>query len=262
MKAKGLIHLSRMICRMEKMLTQSNGEHFNVFRILNIRRRETRTHTPMLRELLDPNGSHGQGADFLQLFLQECGIQGFDATTAKVREEFHIGKVSESEGGRLDLYLKDRTTNIRIGIENKIDAMEQENQIQRYQNFLHNGYILYLTLNGSEPTSYNPVASSQVSVQCISYAVHITRWLEACHRIASSAPLVRETITQYLHLVKELTNQKPVNIMQQEYVNAALKEQEDLEAFFALCNARSAVTEQIIQDLEKKKSIMSRRNLA
>ena len=257
LRAQHLLGFSRSLCRVEKLLSKRNGENFNIFRVLNIRRYETRTHTPMLRELLDPNGSHGQGSAFLRLFLDRlvlegCDIKDFDAETATVKEEHHLGEKTQTSGGRLDLYLRDRAGVYRIGIENKIDALEQENQIRRYQKFLKNGILLYLTLGGSEPTSYDSNTESSVKVKCISYRNDITAWLEDCQRHAVTSPLVRETITQYLHLIRELTHQNEDNRMSTILAEAALKDQADLQAFFALCNTRKEVEKQIIAKLEKR----------
>jgi PD-(D/E)XK nuclease superfamily len=258
LRAQHLLGFSRSLCRVEKLLSKRNGENFNIFRVLNIRRYETRTHTPMLRELLDPNGSHGQGSAFLRLFLDRCDIKDFDAETATVKQEHHIGEKTQTSGGRLDLYLSDRTGVYQIGIENKIDAFEQENQIRRYQEFLKNGILLYLTLGGSKPTSYDSKTESSVKVKCISYKKHISAWLEDCQRHATTSPLVRETITQYLHLIRELTHQNEDNKMSTIITEAAaLKDQADLQAFFALCNARKEVEKQIIAKLEKQIDLMA-----
>lgn len=250
LRSRQLLGFSRNLRRVDQLLSKRNGEDFNVFRVLNIRRYETRTHTPMLRELLDPQGSHGQGAAFLKLFLQQCGIQEFDAETATVQEEYHIGQISDATGGRIDLFLRDRVGAYRIGIENKIDALEQVNQIQRYQQFLKQGVLLYLTLDGAEPTSYDPSVHEKVEVKSISYKHHIASWLEACRCHAATSPLVRETISQYLHLVRELTHQTENKTMSQAMAEAALRDQEELNAFFALCDARKEVEKRIIEKLE------------
>jgi hypothetical protein len=75
-------------------LLRATGEQFNVFNILGIGHYEVKTHSPMLGELLNPKGRHGQGAMFLRLFLGQFGITDFvaDSETAKLDLEYGIGQ--------------------------------------------------------------------------------------------------------------------------------------------------------------------------
>ena len=249
--AAHFLSFSRNLCRIEALLSRNSGERFSIFRILKIARRETVTHSPMLRELLDPKGSHGQGSAFLCLFLQECGINDtvFQAEGASVEEEFYIGPKTEFSGGRIDLYLQDRRGR-RLAIENKIDGEDQENQLERYRQFLGKGELIYLTLDGRVPSNYSTLHHD--SVRCISYNQHITRWLEACRRHAATVPMVRESLSQYLHLIQELTHQNEDTTMSTELAQAALQKPDDLRAFFAICNARKEVDAQIVAWLDGK----------
>lgn len=45
-------------------IAEVTGENFNIFNVLKISRRETVLHTPLIAELLNPYGSHGQGNVF------------------------------------------------------------------------------------------------------------------------------------------------------------------------------------------------------
>ena len=48
---------------------------FNFFRVMRIHSRENRTHSALLANLLDPNGSHGQGPLFLSVVrLGSCTV--------------------------------------------------------------------------------------------------------------------------------------------------------------------------------------------
>ena len=121
------------------------GETFNVFSILKMEKMETKTHTPFLSELLNPNGKHLKGNIFLNLFLDTIGynklddIQYLNSDNATVKMNHHIGKVILDEGnesgGYIDIYIFD-TNNNSITIENKIDEFtEQPKQIVRYYNY-------------------------------------------------------------------------------------------------------------------------------
>ena len=105
---------------------------FNIFKILGIGRREVSTHSPMLGNLLNPKGSHGQGDAFLRLFVSMLGIADFDTASARLELEYYIGRVTEKSGGRIDIVILDKDGNA-IFIENKIGAGDQKKQLQRYR---------------------------------------------------------------------------------------------------------------------------------
>src|SRR5690349_20393444 len=90
-------------------LARATGKHFNIFQILGIGHLEVKTHSPILGELLDPHGRHGQGAMFLRLFLSQFGISDFDpeSKAAKMDLEYWVGPVTERSGGRIDIVVKD-----------------------------------------------------------------------------------------------------------------------------------------------------------
>jgi len=56
--------------------------NFNVFRLLKFERYEIKLHTRLLRELLNPAGSHGQGNRFLRSFM-ELIVQKLGSDKAK-----------------------------------------------------------------------------------------------------------------------------------------------------------------------------------
>ena len=94
----------------EKM--KESGEGFNVFHILGLSYNEVRTHTAFLADLLNPNGSHGMGEVFLELFLAELeqknhplSFEGFyQKGEMVVDKEKYIGSIDRdyTEGGSLD----------------------------------------------------------------------------------------------------------------------------------------------------------------
>ena len=183
--------------------TGRDGEKFNLFHLLGIGHLEVSTHSPILRDLLDPHGSHGQGVVFLKRFVERLGLPHFDFEKAEVTAEVGIGAVTNESGGRLDLAISDGTTK-QIIIENKIHAAEQANWVSRYLGHAPRAKLVFLTLYGKEPEKMAP-GSRPRNLVCASYREHITDWLQECRKEATTAPLVRESISQYLHLVQELT---------------------------------------------------------
>lgn len=232
-------------------LARATGEHFNIFQILGIGHLEVITHSPILAELLNPKGKHGQGATFLRLFLTQVQIVGFDARTAWVKTEYYVGPKTEKSGGRLDIVVKDGK-GVTILIENKIYAVDQENQMTRYRDFDRNAHLLYLTLRGGEPSNLAETEVDRIQYLCISYATDILAWLKECRKAAACVPNVRETITQYIHLIEELTNQSTTILMSKELIEEIIKAPESLRAFYTLRNAEMAVQTELITRLDAK----------
>jgi len=252
-----LLERTHQANKYQREIELATGENFNLFKILNIRHYEVRTHSPLLGDLLNPKGSHGLGTKFLALFLellkQHAQTQvdpsffaRFNVETARVTLEECLGSKTETTGGRIDILIA--SGKIRIGIENKIYAREQQGQMQRYQNELeHDGILIYLTLDGSEPTSLDEQQKGKVL--CISYANDILNWLKLCRKEASTTPLVRENLTQYIHLIQHLTHQNTSNRMNEDITKSVLSSEDNLRAFFALRNAEQAIKGAIVTKL-------------
>lgn len=185
----------------------SHGELFNVFNILGLESNEVRLHSALLAELLRPNGMSGVRNAFQKAFLAILGLPENYIVDGRVSVELSIGTTTDTEGGRIDIIMEDG--NHAIIIENKIYAQDQPSQLLRYTNFAKDNYphgyrLLYLTLDGKEASDDS---AQGCPYQCISYKNEISKWLEECARISFDRPLVRETIRQYINLIKQLTNQ-------------------------------------------------------
>ena len=217
-RASALLALAKTLRHYESVLCQTSGENFNLFDILGIGHYEVRTHSPMLAELLNPHGSHGQGAVFLKKFLDGLEISDFDVGSARVTTEVNAGGL-----GRLDIVLRDNNQRA-IFIENKIHAGLQDKQLTRYHEHNTEATLLFLTLNGDDPSDWATNSayqeeSFQKVFTPISYRSDIIQWLEACRKEAATAHSVREVITQYIQLIKHLTNQSTSKRMNQEIIN-------------------------------------------
>ena len=192
---------------------RKRGENFNIFSVLGLSTSEVRLHSAFLGELLNPDGDHGLGDGFLKSFVETIINQvdpefEIDTKTCKVSVEYPIGEIPEdyTEGGRIDLLIRDKN-NHAILIENKINAVDQFKQLLRYQNFAKKNslkyVLLYLTLHGKEASEYS--TNNQVDYFRISYKDNIYQWLNHCIGIAALFPRVRETITQYLTNLNQIT---------------------------------------------------------
>lgn len=260
MTPEALLNHCRGAILHQRDLERATGEHFNLFQILGLGHYEVVTHSPLLGDLLNPNGTHGQGSIFLKHFKamlktlprdkREDDLNEFDEKTAKVALEFSLGKRTETDGGRLDILITDAAGR-EIAIENKIHAREQSNWVMRYRNGIQSkAPLIYLTLNGDEPEEVK--GSSANDVLCVSYKTNIIEWLKSCRKEASTVPVVRESLTQYIHLIQRLTHQNTSSRMNNEIITAVLQNPESLSAFGVLRDADSAVRGRIVQNLVER----------
>ncbi len=206
-----LLRDAKRIAMHQQEISLLRGERFNIFSVLKMESKENGTHSAFLGEMLDPRGTHGMGAVFLELFLKTVGYAGdFLAEGARVQLEFYIGPRNDDQrtGGRIDIYLEDRH-HTAISIENKIYAYDQNVQVERYHNHKKGrNTVYYLTLWGhsaSKESAGELVVGTDYKT--ISYREEVIAWLEACIKESANQPILRETIRQYIILIQKLTHQ-------------------------------------------------------
>lgn len=238
-KIKNLLQQVSIIQKKYDDLAEYSGEHYNVFDILGVRRDEL-SHSSILTNLLNAKGKHGQKEIFLDLFLETIinafkkdvtnvtkvqflnnfnNFIDFDTKKSTAEKEKFAGKVNyeAEQGGRIDIIINDGKNNIII--ENKVDAGDQPLQLVRYYEYDKQAPIFYLTLDGKLPNG-NSAKGLTLGKEfiCISYQNEITLWLEQCIKEMTNKPIVRETLNQYLFLIKSLTNQSNNNKMSEEII--------------------------------------------
>lgn len=225
----------------EKIEAERRGESFNIFNVLGVTSDETRTHSAFIAELLDPNGSHGLGDQFLRSFVDTVDCLrswNFDTKSAKVHKELSIGGKNEDclEGGRIDITVE--SNGKAIIIENKIYAGDQEKQLVRYYNYgtknCSNGFrLLYLTLNGDDASKYSReklVVNEDYYI--VAYNHEISDWLQRCIEFSARRPLVRETLIQYQNLINQLT----MNSMDKNSQEELLELMSDTKNIDSICS--------------------------
>lgn len=233
-----LLNQTRLIIEKVKVSRNESrlrGEQFNIFHVCGVNHYEV-THSAILAEFLNPQGSHGQGDTYLKAFLSVIGannfLSEFDTSTASVATEDRL------PDGRLDILIANSKGQAVI-IENKIYAPDQPEQLIRYNNFALDKYhrgnyaLLYLTLWGSEASNQS---AKGVEYTCISYKNTILTWLEHCIQLSAQKPLVRETMIQYANLIKELTNQTMDTKSKSELLEQMANHVEEVAA---ICNIQN-----------------------
>lgn len=233
-KIKNLLQQVSIIQKKYDEVAKITGENFNIFSILSMERREVKTHSAFLGELLNPKGSHGLKDSFLQLFIKEVfkeTLIEFETASSNTITEEYIAQINEDKtnGGRVDIVIKDAKGRV-ILIENKIDAYEQKNQLIRYRNAYPKAEILFLTLTGYASNTSNDVITGQKDYLPISYEIHIVNWLEICLKEAVNYPMLREAIKQYIYLIKKITNQTSNNKMSGEIKKLILNDVDSINS--------------------------------
>ena len=232
----------------------SHGELFNVFNILGLESKEVRLHSSLLAELLKPNGMCGVGNAFQKAFLAILGLPENYIVDGRVSVEISIGTTTDTEGGRIDIIMEDG--NHAIIIENKIYAQDQPAQLLRYTNFARDNYphgyrLLYLTLDGKEASDDS---AKGCPYQCISYKNEISKWLAECARISFDRPLVRETIRQYINLIKQLTNQS-MGTLEDNKLAELVASPEHVDEYLMIINNQTPIENRIrlgfVAEIEK-----------
>lgn len=134
---------------------------FNIFDALGIVRVEIR-HSNFLAWLLDPAESHGTG----QLFLRSLLMDVLRQTPHDLRpmspvelDGLELGGVEiKREADNIDILIAAEEPPLVIAIENKIDAGEHSDQLNRYRAVVEKRYpdhkklFVFLTRSGSEPS--------------------------------------------------------------------------------------------------------------
>lgn len=186
-----------------------NATGFNVYKVLGLSRAETRTHSALLAHLLHPLENHGQGHLFLQSFLRHCyqTYSDFPLPSGSIHDGRWevISEMIVPRYGRLDIIIRSPDLNYLCVIENKVDAFEQSQQLERYakwlkgqRKFYPDQALIYLTTSG-----YAAVTAKEFEYFRMSYHQDIAEWLSSTLEQVQ-AQVVKVTLQQYIDLVSIL----------------------------------------------------------
>jgi hypothetical protein len=182
---------------------------YNVFSILNMERKEVSTHSKVICSLLDKNGEHKMGDEYLKLFIKSIGFEEWlhaDSDWDCI-PEYYSGVI---KGSKPDFVIK--SDRYCILIEMKIDAGDADRQLVRYAELLKKDpefsdiekhQICYLTLDGKEPSEQS---AEDLDVELLSFKEHISNWLDSCIEISDKDKSVCSILLQYQVLIRKLVN--------------------------------------------------------
>jgi hypothetical protein len=195
---------------------------FNVFDL--IEPDENRL-SDILAWLLDPKGNHGQGDLFLRLLFKQLGLSSAPNVmkNAAVRREaptFGILKYRR----RIDVLVE---AGVLLAIENKVDSLEQRDQVKDYlehlrhctQNCRTRSTLIYLSPDRRTPVSLDVAALADHQrhrrLYCWSYRGEIRAWLEDGRR-ECEAQHIRDFLSDFIGYIESALRPQLENIQQKE----------------------------------------------
>jgi hypothetical protein len=201
--------ISSQIIPMEEKFTErylTTAPDFNIFDILDLQRFEVKTHSAFLALLLDPRGVHGQGNLFLRTFIEMFAAKypKYKGIAYYVGDQWNIRTELCIPNCRLDIVLRNNEHHCLFVIENKVDAHEQETQLERYwawmkqQTRLSIKALIFLTPDGREGET-----ATKNKYFRLSYHEDIVHWLELTLPHIK-ALRVKELVSQYIEVVRDL----------------------------------------------------------
>ena len=177
----------------QRRLDKRQATGFNVFALIEPDENKL---SDIIASLLDPKSNHGQGDLFLRLLFKELSIESFIGATneAPVQREAPTHGILKYRR-RIDVFVE---AGALLAIENKVDALEQLDQVKDYLDHLryctrHNRKqttLIYLTPNGRRPETLDDTqfikAQQCGELHCWSYQANLCDWLKACrHQCAA-----------------------------------------------------------------------------
>ncbi len=206
-----LFKLNEEIEKLEKN-SQEKGDKFNIFSILDRERKEVGTHSFLLYELINPNGSHYKKNLYLEIFIKEVlGIYDFEFKNFEVnRETFISGKGIKN--GFIDFTIENN--DYFIAIEMKIGSLETGEQLDNYRKFIDTipnknkgKRLYYLTLFGDEADKSKIKENIKNGYIRISFLQDISNFIEKSIEQIENPLTIKEILVQYQKTIKSITNQ-------------------------------------------------------
>ena len=188
------------------------------FNLVKIAAPKEKTISRFIAILLEPNCAHGQGDVFLRKFVKILRTKVLEKVAKKLpndKSEFKTASVEvehyTDEGRWIDILLT-LPNGFMIGIENKIRAGDQKDQLKDYNEYLKNkrkSYLLiFLTCDGREPSEWSIPKGERAKLEeagkliTLSYGEFLKSWLEECLK-ECEADKVRWFIRDFISWIEE-----------------------------------------------------------
>lgn len=201
----------------QRQRDRKEATRFNVFDLIDPAENKL---SDVLADLLDPKGKHGQGDLFVRLLFKQLEL----GSDAKLTKDAAVHREAPTHGilkylRRIDVLVE---AGILLAIENKVDSIEQHEQVKDYLEHLRYctrvrsapSVLIYLTRDGRLPESISrEVVDQEVAAKrlcCWSYCQHLRAWLEEC-RIQCEAPRIRDFLSDFVRYIERALKQETGN---------------------------------------------------
>lgn len=252
--------------------------NFNPLMIVRNAREEVGLHSKFIYELINPNGSHFQGKLFLNHFI-EIVLSQIDDIKNKIEGEIQVQREDakdKNDNRRIDFTI--RTQKLLIGIEMKIYAEDQKNQIQDYYDRLIEEakrkkelgdenpevFVFYLTLDGKAPSkkSLGKYPLNDSHIKLISFKNEMLKWINVCQKEVRNITNLNQALEDYKHIIERLTGSYKGEVV--NIVNEIAENEEMLQTVLELDKNMNALKakalknffDQIDEVLQKKDFIL------
>ena len=241
----------------EQKLQRLRGlNDYNILKVVRSPNEEVGLHSRFLHSFLDINGEHYQNDLFVNIFIKNVlKLNDFGRVLRVKREDL------TDKNRRIDFTIK--SEKYFIGIEMKIDADDQEQQIYDYHKFLEGVktdnqkvIIYYLTKYGVEASEKSYIKGDEkIEYKQISFKKDILKWIEECQKEVENITNLNYALKEYKEIVKIITEEKKEKVM--NLVEKILeKENEDwLEIAEEIHKAYPKImkikTKEILEDIKK-----------
>ena len=208
--------------------TETSPYGLNFYKVLGLSSKEL-IHSRFIAFLLNPKSDHGCGDFFLNKFIELLNKK--DANLGADNQWESIKREKGSRNGRVDIFIKNKTSERHIVIENKIYAIDQPRQMKRYRDANREAILVYLTLDGRKASSRS-IGKDKIDYIRLSYKDDIVSWINSCSEVKPNCK-VSFLLTEYRELVKQLTKK----IVEDEKILPILtQDKETLEIFLEIYN--------------------------
>lgn len=235
---------------MKRYMDRFLSTDFNVFD--RIKPKENAL-SDIIADLLNPAGSHGQQRIFLNAFLRRINTNGgLLEQPCEVHREFYF--TNKSDSGKIDI-LVTFDSDFRIGIENKWETGEGNDQLRKYRDYLNkvsNGQfcLIYLTPDGREPDSISPKDENRLLL--MSYRSHILEWLRECCQLCESDKF-RWFLRDFMdYILTRIEGRRQMPGEEDIIIRHALESRENLDMTLGCYFAGDKVCKQLIKDFLMK----------
>lgn len=252
---ENLLGQLRLLQRTNRFYQRQLSPDFSAF---NFIRFDENGFSRILASLLDPHGNHAQGSSFLRLFIEHFGItESADWERAHVKTEQATSHLPDNSKRRIDIEIS--ASGFGLGIENKLYAADQADQISDYLSHLQAKYgerhqLLYLTAETGRIPSVASISreKSQAAMEkghlIVGSYADLVEWIDKARR-ACDSERVRSFLTDMiLYLKKNFLGVKDMG-EQNLIVDCITSSPELAEAAFKLIYSRELIEKQLIENL-------------